>query len=300
VQAGLGVLGAGLEVLSMVIDPLGTLASYGVSWLIEHGSGGDRRLQLDPAGRVVSVMGPQWTERYAYDPAGAVVTAGHVHQQRDAQGRMVLRQRRTLSGRTMIWRYTWDVEDRLTGVTTPDGARWRYRYDALGRRVAKQQLGADGAEVLAQVEFTWEGTTLAEQVDSSGAAMSWDYEPRGHRPATQVQRVLGGSQEWVDQEFYSIVTDLVGAPAELVDPAGNTVWRSLRSLWGDTVGPLGLTPLRFPGHTSTRKPGCTTTSCATTTRWPAGTRASTRSACPAVPFRTATSTTRCTGSTRSA
>ena len=36
VEAGLSAAGAGLEVLSMVIDPLGTLASYGVSWLIEH------------------------------------------------------------------------------------------------------------------------------------------------------------------------------------------------------------------------------------------------------------------------
>ncbi|MEJ2853365.1 MULTISPECIES: WXG100 family type VII secretion target [unclassified Saccharothrix] len=36
VSAGLGGLGVGLEVLSLVVDPIGTLASYGVSWLIEH------------------------------------------------------------------------------------------------------------------------------------------------------------------------------------------------------------------------------------------------------------------------
>jgi YD repeat-containing protein len=36
VEGGLGALGVGLEVLSMVIDPLGTLAQYGVAWLIEH------------------------------------------------------------------------------------------------------------------------------------------------------------------------------------------------------------------------------------------------------------------------
>src|SRR5215470_577086 len=36
VEAGLGAVGTGLEVLSMVIDPVGTLASYGVGWLIEH------------------------------------------------------------------------------------------------------------------------------------------------------------------------------------------------------------------------------------------------------------------------
>ncbi|MFK0243408.1 RHS repeat-associated core domain-containing protein [Amycolatopsis azurea] len=36
VEAGLGAVGMGLEVLSLVVDPIGTLASYGVSWLIEH------------------------------------------------------------------------------------------------------------------------------------------------------------------------------------------------------------------------------------------------------------------------
>ncbi|AXX31892.1 putative Rhs protein [Actinosynnema pretiosum subsp. pretiosum] len=36
VEAGLGGAGVGLEVLSMVIDPVGTVASYGVGWLMEH------------------------------------------------------------------------------------------------------------------------------------------------------------------------------------------------------------------------------------------------------------------------
>ncbi|MFF5100522.1 MULTISPECIES: hypothetical protein [Actinosynnema] len=36
VEAGLGGVGVGLEVLSVVIDPVGTVASYGVGWLMEH------------------------------------------------------------------------------------------------------------------------------------------------------------------------------------------------------------------------------------------------------------------------
>ncbi|QFZ16951.1 WXG100 family type VII secretion target [Saccharothrix syringae] len=36
VEAGLGVVGVGLEALGVYMDPLGTLASYGVGWLIEH------------------------------------------------------------------------------------------------------------------------------------------------------------------------------------------------------------------------------------------------------------------------
>nr|WP_324608701.1 RHS repeat domain-containing protein [Streptomyces sp. NRRL S-1824] len=42
---------------------------------------------------------------------------------------MVLRQKTRLSRTPDTWRYTWDCEDRLTSVTTPDGTRWRYVYD---------------------------------------------------------------------------------------------------------------------------------------------------------------------------
>jgi hypothetical protein len=36
VEGGLGLVGGGLETLSLVIDPVGTLLSYGVAWLMEH------------------------------------------------------------------------------------------------------------------------------------------------------------------------------------------------------------------------------------------------------------------------
>ena len=36
VEGGLGAAGAGLETLGLVLDPIGTLVSYGVAWLMEH------------------------------------------------------------------------------------------------------------------------------------------------------------------------------------------------------------------------------------------------------------------------
>ncbi|MGW6698238.1 DUF6531 domain-containing protein [Nocardia sp. NPDC055049] len=36
IEVGLGVAGLGAEAVSLVVDPLGTLAGYGVGWLIEH------------------------------------------------------------------------------------------------------------------------------------------------------------------------------------------------------------------------------------------------------------------------
>ncbi|WP_460429172.1 RHS repeat-associated core domain-containing protein, partial [Amycolatopsis endophytica] len=231
---------------------------------------GTRRLHLDAAGRVTGVDSPAGAERYAYDRAGNLTmdavpgdppsprqfagtllrATGRVRYEHDAQGRVVLRQKKRLSAKPDTWRYTWDAEDRLVAVVTPDGSRWRYAYDPLGRRIAKQRLGHGGA-VVEQVDFIWDGTTLAEQVHNGVDATTWDWEPGKHRPLVQTRRARDASQGWIDREFYSIVTDLVGAPTELVDEHGGLAWQHQTTLWGEALGRLSGragTPLRFPGQ----------------------------------------------------
>jgi RHS repeat-associated protein len=226
---------------------------------------GAREYDVDPIGRVTAVRGPDWTERYAYDASGNLTfaswpggegdatgdreyagnlihRAGNARYQHDADGRVVLRQHKTLSSRVRNWRYTWDAEGRLTGVVTPDGQQWHYLYDPLGRRIAKQRL--DGTDVVEQVDFVWDGHVLAEQTHRSRTTV-WDWEPGGHRPVSQIER------DSVDERFYAIVTDLVGTPTELVDADGGLAWRSRDSLWGvappEPAGGVS-TPLRFPGQ----------------------------------------------------
>jgi RHS repeat-associated protein len=54
----------------------------------------------------------------------------------------------------------------------------------------------------------------------------------------------------VDRRFHAIVTDLVGAPTELVTPAGEVAWRQRRTVWGQVVAGGGGADclLRFPGQ----------------------------------------------------
>ena len=103
-------------------------------------------------------------------PAPRITRAGKVRYEHDAAGRITLRQKTRLSKKPDTWRYTWDTEDRLTSVTTPDGTRWRYLYDPLGRRTAKQRLGDDGETVVEQVDFTWDGHTLCEQTTTGAGS----------------------------------------------------------------------------------------------------------------------------------
>jgi len=256
---------------------------------------GHRRFELDAAGQVTAVRagrtaGPraeEWQESYAYDPAGNLTEArwpatdateaalgereftehrltgaGRVRYEYDAAGRVTLRQVTRLSRKPDTWHYTWDSEDRLTAVTTPDGARWRYRYDPFGRRTAKERLADDGETVVERTLFTWDGATLAEQTTEAPYlpgrhTLSWDHQ--GLQPIAQTETLVpAGAEAAADDEaevsrrFFAIVTDLIGTPLELVDAATESVaWRASASLWGNTSWPSTsstYTPLRFPGQ----------------------------------------------------
>ncbi|MEU9795855.1 DUF6531 domain-containing protein [Streptomyces sparsogenes] len=227
---------------------------------------GTRRFDLDPVGRVTAVHAHGWTETYAYDSAGNLThatapdhsspgerqftgtilhRAGRTTYEHDAQGRLVRRTRKLLNGQTRTWTYTWNAQDRLTEATTPDGERWHYTYDPLGRRTAKQRLAEDGT-VADQILFTWDGTRLAEQTTSDGATRTWDYASETHRPLTQVD-----SRSEHDARFHAIITDLVGTPTELVTPDGTLAWQYRTTLWGTPlpIPPSAVDcPLRFPGQ----------------------------------------------------
>ncbi|MCZ7416187.1 DUF6531 domain-containing protein [Streptomyces sp. WMMC897] len=239
-------------------------------------TGDTEHYALDPTGRPLSVTADGWSETYAYDSAGnqtaaqwpdhaphseargertysgtRLLTAGRIRYAYDAAGRTTLRQQTRLSRKPDTWRYTWDAEDRLTGCTTPDGTVWRYHYDPLGRRTAKQRLAADGHTVAEEIRFTWDDTRLAEEVNSTThTALTWDHD--GYRPLTQTERRLNPiDQSEVDARFFAIVTDLVGTPTELVDEAGHIAWHTRATLWGRTTwnrDATAYTPLRFPGQ----------------------------------------------------
>ncbi|WP_450182925.1 DUF6531 domain-containing protein [Streptomyces caniferus] len=247
---------------------------------VEDHLNGIRRFALDTAGRITSVSAHDWTETYAYDAAGnqthatwpdhhaapeargertytgtRITRAGGIRYEYDTQGRVTLRQKTRLSRKPDTWRYTWDAEDRLTSVITPDGQVWRYLYDPRGRRVAKQRIAADSS-VLEQVDFTWDGSNLVEQTTKSAdlpksITVTWDYD--GIRPLTQTERTTAANaaQHEVDRRFFAIITDLVGTPTELVDIQGDVAGRAHSTLWGSTTWTTmsgAYTPLRFPGQ----------------------------------------------------
>ncbi|KAB1145946.1 Rhs protein [Streptomyces luteolifulvus] len=248
---------------------------------LDDRTAGRRTFDLDPAGHVLTMRAGERTESYAYDDQGnqtratwpdrysaqeargkrvhqgnRVVRAGGVHYEYDAAGRVVQRRRTRLSRKPDIWRYSWDADDRLTSVVTPDGTVWRYLHDPLGRRVAKQRLTADDQGVAEETRFTWDGPHLVEQTTvrtGSPGTSTLTWERDGVRPLAQTERTAldRAPQDLVDERFYAIVTDIVGTPTELVSENGDIAWRSDATLWGLTAWDDAYatsTPLRFPGQ----------------------------------------------------
>ncbi|WP_405399465.1 putative T7SS-secreted protein [Streptomyces microflavus] len=243
---------------------------------------GTRSFDLDAAGRVTAVHATNWTERYAYDAAGnqaeaswpashpgqeavgsrsyigtTITRAGNVRYEHDTLGRITLRQRARLSRKPDTWRYQWDAESRLTAVITPDGARWSYAYDPLGRRITKKCVNLDGVDLGDHTDFTWDGNTLCEQTTRSAqlpapVSLTWDHD--GFHPIIQTERISATSstcQSEIDSRIFAITTDLVGTPTGLIDESGNIAWHTRSTLWGTTAwgaDSTSYTPLRFPGQ----------------------------------------------------
>ncbi|MGW2024822.1 RHS repeat-associated core domain-containing protein [Streptomyces decoyicus] len=233
----------------------------------------------DGAGRITAIHSGRQSETYDYAATGDQLTAswpahlpgqdavgqraydgsrlnraGRTHYAYDAQGRLIRRRRTYLSHTPDTWHYSWNAEDRLTHVTTPDGHTWRYRYDPLGRRIAKERYDGDD-HLLEEIHFTWDGNLLVEEArhragETTSIVTTWDY--LGLRPLTQTERKLDitNGQE-VDRRFFLIVTTPTGQPTELVNEHGEIAWQAHNTLWGLTAWSRDArahTALRAPGQ----------------------------------------------------
>ncbi|MGW2587295.1 hypothetical protein ACWCYZ_39505 [Streptomyces virginiae] len=109
----------------------------------------ERAVRLNSAGDQTQVQlpnqAPGQDETGTSGYSGTRITrSGRTSYAYDAQGRLIARTTTTLSGKILTWTFSWNAEDRLTQVITPEHAVWRYCYDALGRRITRERLGHDG------------------------------------------------------------------------------------------------------------------------------------------------------------
>ncbi len=240
---------------SYVYDPAGRLESH-------RRDATTVAYTYDDAGRPTTVRGPgEQGEFFTYDGAGdlafrratspdgvetrhvkrqhgrPVASSGHFYEY-DERGRLITRRARTLSGKSRACRFTWDDHDRLTSFENVEGTRWRYSYDPMGRRIGKEWESPDGTSC--GERYTWDGTRLIERRSRGGTlgaeeVTAWTHSDIEAFPLTQNswRTPAGSPRDVLDDEFFSIVTDLAGAPVELLDEDGRRDHHPDRHLWGE-------------------------------------------------------------------
>ncbi|WP_442628514.1 RHS repeat-associated core domain-containing protein [Pseudomonas ficuserectae] len=124
--------------------------------------------------------------------------------------------------------FTYDSENRLVKTETMANSQVEstssYKYDSLGRRVAKQW------EIKGQTDrkrFLWQGLRLLRE-ESPGQSSLYLYEPGSYAPLARIDEKEGE----VENKVYYFHTDQIGTPLEMTDAEGQIVWQAKYRPWG--------------------------------------------------------------------
>lgn len=151
------------------------------------------------------------------------------------------------------WLYEWASNGMLKKVIRPDGRPVEFRYDALGRRTAKQYFGK-------VTRWVWDGNVPIHEWNYKTTDMqsgekesipskepteditTWVFEAGTFVPTAKIQ----------DGKQYSIVSDYLGTPIQMYDEQGNKTWDCTLNVYGKvttfTGKALNACPFRFQGQ----------------------------------------------------
>jgi RHS repeat-associated protein len=160
----------------------------------------------------------------------------------DAWGNLIEKR----SGMGKLQTFVYDCENRLVRAETLVNGKLQstgaYRYDSLGRRVAKV------SEVNGKTEhkhFLWQGLRMLRE-ERPGQSSLYVYEPGSYAPLARVDQAEGE-----EQKLYYFHTDQIGTPLEMTDADGSIVWQATYKAWGSveklTVNDVEQN-LRFQGQ----------------------------------------------------
>ena len=214
-------------------------------------------LTHDPIGRVVAVVADGSEQRFAYDAAGQLVTAGAHSFEYDHAGRL-LRER---SGSAVV-SYEHDAAGQLVARRPQAGAPTTFAYDGSGRRLRESTDGlqrmyrwdALGRLVAIEDDERTTGTAvdaLGELAEVDGTALMWDSADRFRALAWMGERAVighgapwatagaaeGEQAQWLAPDWQGTIgapRDPFGAPLSPADPGLHLGYRGELEFAGET------------------------------------------------------------------
>ena len=242
-----------------------------------------------PAQSGNATTGGSAQENYSFTPAGVLasttdgvidyhntlpVKVGRTTYTYDAAGRITRTVTKRLGKKPLVHHFFYATGEQPIGFSSSDapGVGYRYVYDGLGRRVAKDTINTTTGEVIHRDVFTHTGNRLAAvttTVDTDPARVGegyvWTTDPAtgethgqitlttsgtGDANDTPVNPAAGWSQARVDATFYALVCDLAGAPQELINTTTGVIeGHTTQTLYGKrTWSGQCTSPLLFAGQ----------------------------------------------------
>jgi RHS repeat-associated protein len=180
-----------------------------------------------------------------------LVRSGDTEYVFDAGGFLCERRRRVPDAGVPTWettRYLWNDRQLLSAIELPGGRRVAFTYDAYARRLAKTESlrSGTGEDVpVRTTHYVWDLVSVRHEVV---------FTPDGSREvrtfaAEQRRDGVPFAQRDGDGEWAYFVSDVNGAPQELVDGRGVEVGSLTRDVFGKVVKQHGLTTdVRAPGQ----------------------------------------------------
>ena len=203
------------------------------------------------------------------------VKVGRTTYTYDNAGRITRTVTKRLGKKPLVHHFFYATGEQPIGFTSSDEPTvgYRYTYDGLGRRVAKDTINTTTGEVIHRDVFTHTGNQLAAvttTIDTTdparvGEGYVWTTDPAtgethgqitlttsspGDSTDTPANPAAGWSQARVDATFYALVCDLAGAPKELINTTTGVVeGHTTQTLYGKrTWSGRCTSPLLFAGQ----------------------------------------------------
>lgn len=185
-----------------------------------------------------------------FQEGGRVVDSGRCRYRYNAQGQLIEKNEHRDGFRPLIWKYRWNGRGQLIELLTPERRRWRYAYDAFGRRIRKFEV-ISGAKVLRpplasqEVEggdvtqpedqrivgydYFWRGEQMVEEIPlyadgtpATEGGIQWLYQPGAVSPFARYEQ----------GKLHYVVSDHLGTARELFNEQGKAVWLARNKPWG--------------------------------------------------------------------
>ncbi|OPY73987.1 MAG: tRNA(Glu)-specific nuclease WapA precursor [Syntrophorhabdus sp. PtaU1.Bin002] len=211
---------------------------------------GEHAYQYDPLYRLTNATSPVIaTETFTYDPAGNRLTSADVSNwnynnnneltsyngvtyEYDANGNTTKK-----TDATGVAAFTYDIDNRLIGVTQNGSAVAAYCYDPFGRRLSKETSGT-------RTHYLYTDEGLVGEYNAAGAEIkTYGYAPNTAWSTNPLLQKVGTS-------YYYYQNDHLGTPQKMTDSSGAIVWAATYDAFGKAMVTVNAIEnnLRFPGQ----------------------------------------------------